>query len=110
MHRDANVWAAHVTALQQLVEDSIDGVCGKGHGRSACERRVVETKHTARRVDERPARESIVDGEIESQDAIDARAPSLPGTPAFANCADDAEAGGDVAAWPTDREHERADA
>ena len=74
---------------------------------SASERGIVESEHGTGRIDERSARESVVHGQVEPENTVDAGA--LPAAPPFADGADDAEAGGHIATGSSDSEHERAD-
>jgi hypothetical protein len=108
MHRDADERTSHVSALQQLVDDAVHRGGGQGHRRATRERRVVESEHRARRIHQRATRKSVVDGQVESQDAIEPR--TLPRAPPFADRADDAEARRRCGPRSADGEHQRSHA
>src|SRR5258705_12604362 len=81
-----------MSTLEQLVENAIHRLDGESDRGPSSERRVVQSQERTRRVDQRTAREPIVDAEVEAGDAAEPRA--VPRTPAFSDSADDSEAGG----------------
>src|SRR6267142_489308 len=82
----------NVATLEKLVENAIDRLRRQRHWSSASERGIVESEHGTGRIDERSARESVVHGQVEPENSVDASA--LPTAPPCADGADNAEAGG----------------
>src|SRR5258705_8230070 len=94
-----------MSTLEQLVENAIHRLDGESDRGPSSERRVVQSQERTRRVDQRTAREPIVDAEVEAGDASEPRA--VPRTPAFSDRADDSEAGGGRVTRPSDGECQR---
>src|SRR5262245_51755198 len=106
MDRDANEGTPHTAALQQLIDQAVNRFRGKRHWSAARQRRIVETEHTALRINQWSTGKTIVDGEVQPQHTIEASA--LPRAPTFADRADDAETRGHVAPGPSNRKHQCA--
>src|SRR2546423_15575772 len=104
LHRYADERSPYMAPLEELVDHSVDGLCGQREAGPPCQRGIVDGEHCTGGIDEGTSGETVVDSEVQSKHAVYACA--LPCSPAFTDRTDDTEARRDALTRSTDGEHQ----